>query len=129
MGEPFRVVVTGSRHWTDTAAVIRALALLPPNTHLAHGNARGADRIAAKAAKELGFKVTPYDVDEALDGPWPAAGHRRNERMIDSHRPHLVTAFRAGGKSNGTDGAVDYAKCKGITVKLVKPTGSGATDG
>jgi hypothetical protein len=117
-----RVVVTGSRHWTDEETIRRALANLPRSegVHLGHGNARGADRIAAHA---LGFRVTAYPV-EKRDGPWPGAGPRRNSRMLTEHSPHVVIAFRAEGKSRGTDGCVKDARRRGLSVRVISPTPS-----
>jgi len=47
-----RLVVTGSRDWTDRAVVEEALRRLPVG-RLAHGGARGLDTIAARIAKEM----------------------------------------------------------------------------
>ena len=49
-----RLVVTGSRDWTDRAVVEAALRRLPVG-RLAHGGARGLDTIAAEVATELGW--------------------------------------------------------------------------
>jgi hypothetical protein len=120
--EHLRVVVTGSRHWTDEATIERELEALLPRApiYLGHGGARGADRIAARIAHRLGFDIKPYLVQTAVDGPWPAAGHRRNARMLDTHRPRLVLAFRAPGKSNGTDGCIAAARKRGIRVRVIR---------
>jgi len=94
--QPWRVLVTGSREWVDRGLVAAELALLPPGSTVFHGACHlgGADLVAGEVAKGLGLLVRPVPVDHALDGPWPAAGPRRNQRMLATHGPFdLVLAF------------------------------------
>lgn len=124
-----RVLVTGSRHWTDPEPIYRELAGLreavPPGTRIvvAHGSSRGggADTLADKAAHELGYERWPYPVDPEKDGRHRGAPLNRNTRMLDSFRPDLVLAFRAPGKSNGTDDCVSKARKRGVPVTIVTP--------
>ena len=109
-----RVLITGSRDWTDEVTIRGALLPLQED-ELCHGDARGADKIAGRIAEELGWKVTPFPVDTSIDGPWPAAGHHRNRRMFDAFKPDLVLAFPLP-QSRGTVGMVDYATSKGCIV-------------
>jgi hypothetical protein len=51
------------------------------------------DMIADFAARNLGHDVEPYPVDHAIDGPWPAAGPRRNARMLGDGAPDRGLAF------------------------------------
>lgn len=78
------ILVFGSRDWTDERVFRAWLSRLPKGSRIVHGAARGADLIAGACALNLGFEVKAYPVDEALDGLWPAAGIRRNQRMLDS---------------------------------------------
>src|SRR5574343_1953810 len=78
------ILVFGSRDWTDERVICAWLSRLPKGTRIVHGAARGADTIAGRAGAALGFDVKAYPGDESLDGPWPAAGIRRNQRMLDS---------------------------------------------
>jgi hypothetical protein len=82
-----RVLVTGSREWVDRDAIRDALLAVgaahgadPAAILVVHGGARGADRIAASVAMELGMRVEAHSAD------WPqhgrSAGFRRNERMV-----------------------------------------------
>ena len=88
----WKVLVTGSRDWPDDAqgrgrirdALRWTQAAVALPCVLVHGDARGADRIAAGLAKEMGWEVRPYAVDKALDGAWPGAGPKRNQRMLDA---------------------------------------------
>jgi hypothetical protein len=67
MGQPFRLLVTGSRTWHDIPAIERALAVIldrhPEGVLLVHGACpRGADAIAAAYAARppaTGSRRTP----------------------------------------------------------------------
>lgn len=82
-----KVVVCGPRVWLDQKPIQEVLRGFPEGTIVVHGGARGADIIAGFAAEILGFEVRAYPVDHALDGPWPAAGPRRNIRMLAAEHP------------------------------------------
>lgn len=88
-----RVLVTGSRYWTDEATINEWLWRLPPTAIIAHGDCRGADKIADRIARHLGLTVEKFPVDHAIDGPFPGAGPRRNGRMIDAFKPTRGLAF------------------------------------
>lgn len=115
-----KILITGSRDWIEEQAMRDAL--LPycfAGHHWCHGAARGADAMAAKILHEFGEVVRGYPVRHSLDGPWPAAGHRRNERMFNDFKPDLVIAFPLP-QSRGTVGMMDYAEKKGCTVHKVR---------
>lgn len=116
-----KVLVTGSRDWLDRVAIGRELAGLPSGSVIAHGGARGADTLAGTIALTMGYGVTSYPVDTRIDGPWPAAGNRRNERMFNDFQPDLVIAFLLP-QSRGTRNMVAYARSKGCEVREVWPT-------
>jgi len=80
---------------------------------LIHGDAEGVDRAMAARAAARGIEVIPVPVDHAQDGPWPAAGHRRNWRMLSTQRPALLVAFPG---NRGTAGCVAAALRLGIPV-------------
>lgn len=82
-----KVLVCGPRVWTDWKPIVEVLRAFPQGTIIVHGDARGADKMAGAVARRLGFEVRPYPVDNAVDGPWPAAGVRRNIRMLKSEHP------------------------------------------
>lgn len=129
------VLVTGSQTWTDYRRVYRALADVSarfpdkPIT-LIHGDARGADRLAATAAKRLGWGVKPFPCDWSVrpdTPPWAVrrrhdghaydvrAGQLRNLVMLD-RRPDLVVAFHRAG-SPGTLHCVREAERRGLPVE------------
>ena len=86
---------------------------------IVHGNAQGADRIAAQEAEKAGMLIERHDAQWGTYGK--AAGPIRNAHMA-SLGADLCIAFW-DGQSKGTAGMVDEAKKAGIPVVLV--TGNG----
>lgn len=78
-----RILLTGSRAWTDDLAIRVALA---PYRHaerpavLVHGDCRGADRIAAATWRCWRLADEPHPADWATHGR--AAGILRNRHMV-----------------------------------------------
>lgn len=117
-----RILVTGSRAWTDRTAVTKALfdegvKVSPLGTKwsditLVHGAARGLDTIAAEIASDLGMQVEAYPADWETFGR--AAGHRRNAVMVASGAD-ICLAFPLG-ESRGTRGCMRLAEKAGIPV-------------
>lgn len=112
------ILVCGSRDWTERSLVRIELAQHLP-THPAgdeptimHGNAKGADRIAAEIALQLGFWVEPHYADWEAHGK--RAGILRNIEMLD-RGPDLVLAFQKN-HSRGTEHTVTEAKKRGIPL-------------
>lgn len=138
------LVITGSRDWTDEQTILAWLDRFKRDTFVIHGAARGADLMAGEAAKSLGMRVVKMPVNERVDGPWPAAGCRRNTRMLraalectwrdaQSNRPSglRVLAFvkpsvptkRSKAISSGTLDCVEQALLMGIAVTCVPEGG------
>lgn len=112
-----RLLVCGSRDWTADGEIADQLALIfdaAQERVVIHGGCRGADLIAGFCAPGVGASVEAFPVDHAIDGPWPAAGPRRNERMLRESKPDRCLAFGALLKPSGT-GRLDG----------MKPTGTG----
>lgn len=78
---------------------------------LIHGDAHGADRMAAKWADLRGIETNDYPADWQSYGK--RAGYMRNQKMLDRGKPDLVIAFR-GGK--GTAMMIDLARKAGVKV-------------
>lgn len=112
-----RVLVCGGRDFNDARllnAVLDAAHEANPIVVLIHGAARGADALAADWAKQRGILATAYPADWAHEGR--KAGPLRNQRMLNSGKPHLVIAF-PGGK--GTADMISRAEADGVPVARV----------
>lgn len=130
-----RVLVCGGRYFTDGVAVseylTRHYGALLPGLVIIHGNAKGADRLADRWAKNHGLKPLTfpaawYDLTQPgaviktrADGTKydVLAGFRRNQQMLDEGKPDVVVAFRGG---DGTDDMVKRAQAAGVPVVRVK---------
>lgn len=126
-----KVVVCGSRRFPDplgaTAQIVRRIQSLPDDAIVIHGDAAGADRIAGKAAENVGIQVVrvPAKWEEHVPGcscgnrSWCLqAGLRRNLEMLDMN-PDLVIAFW-DGFSRGTKHTIEHASGRGISVEVVR---------
>jgi hypothetical protein len=115
-----RVLVCGSRDWTDWEAIGARLTDLElfdaadRSVRLLHGAARGADELAARLGEGLGFEVVAYPADWERYGR--RAGILRNLAMLDT-RPDLVLAFQRNG-SRGTQHTINEARKRGIPVEV-----------
>jgi hypothetical protein len=112
-----RIVVTGGRSYADADALYAALDRLhaaSPITALAHGDARGADRIADHWARSRGVPSHPYPAH--WDAQGRSAGPIRNLRMLTEFRPDSVLAAPGG---TGTANCVGHAERLGIPVQWV----------
>lgn len=107
-----RVLVCGSRSWTDRYAIERELRALPDGAIVIHGAARGADTIAGEIANRLGLIVETFPADWKRHGR--AAGHIRKRRMLEEGKPDLVLAFDLG--TPGTADMMRQAQRAGLPV-------------
>lgn len=110
-----KVLVCGSRTWTDYGAIYRALSELVEERGrfvVMHGAARGADRLAGAAALRLGLEVIEYPADWKRHGR--RAGYVRNEEMLGAG-PDLVVAFHRDS-SPGTAHMISVVRRAGIEV-------------
>jgi hypothetical protein len=118
-----RVIVCGSRHWHDRKIIAGTLNELVlergwcfPDPIIVHGDARGADRLAADEAGKAGMLV------EAHPARWDVLGKRagliRNTEMA-SQGADLCVAFW-DGRSSGTAHMIREAEAHGIPVLVVR---------
>jgi hypothetical protein len=136
-----RLLVTGSRSWTDRAKILAELdiarAELGDDTVLVHGDARGVDRIAAHLWHcEWGLPVEDHPADwcgpcrpeckpnhrrakaSGLPKVCPAAGMYRNADMV-ALGADLLLAFILD-ESRGATGCVRLARKAGIPVRIFR---------
>lgn len=107
-----RVVIAGSRGETDFGLVAAAVRNSGFDISVVlSGTARGVDRLGERWAKQHRIPVDPFPADWTGEGN--SAGHNRNRRMIDT-ADALVAVW--DGDSSGTEGAISYARRRGIPV-------------
>lgn len=121
MAKTFRILITGSRDWTNKQAVEDAILDLAnwypfqwEDVVIVHGQCpTGADKIADDFAKECGITTDPHPADWDAFGKY--AGPKRNKEMVDLGAD-VVLAFPKGA-SRGTRGCMKFAREAGLTVK------------
>ena len=111
-----KVLVTGSRNWTDEDATRQELEKLDPYKDIViHGGCRGADMIADRIAKSLGVHTARVD---ALWNWYPhTAGPVQNSIMLDLE-PDNILAFPLPG-SKGTLDMLKQAKQINVPIKQI----------
>lgn len=135
-----RVLVTGSREWTDQEALWAALDEAfdaAPRTEIfmvVHGGARGADRMAMAWVRGKRRDGDLRIFHEMHVPQWrqggvfiPSAGHQRNKRMLESG-VDLVLAF-IRNNSAGTAGCIRQARKMDLPVKIHRTNDLEESDG
>jgi hypothetical protein len=110
-----RILITGSREWDDADRIRAVLAYHRqafPGAILVHGNARGADHIAARIWKSWGLPTEAHPVTDAEWERSRGAGHARNRRMIEAGADVCLAFIR--NNSPGTTRCVQWALEAGI---------------
>lgn len=114
-----RILITGSRNWADEKVIEEAISTytlgrLIKKVVVVHGDCpTGADAMADKIAKQMGFRVEVYPADWNKHGR--AAGPIRNQQMVDLGAD-ICLAF-VNPESRGTKHCMQRAKAGGIEVK------------
>lgn len=124
-----RVLVCGSREWTDDKIVtvtLNGFLLTYETLTIIEGGARGADRCAAAwvnmtltSHPSLGHERYPADWDQF----GKRAGPVRNQQMLDEGRPGVVLAFKDhfdwSLKHGGTEDMIRRAKDHQIPYYII----------
>ena len=122
-----KILVTGDREWDNPLTILDAFirfledySLEPSDVTVIHGDARGADKLSAHVAEEMGMKPIPYPAEWNKFGR--AAGPIRNKQMLDENPDiDLAFAFHPNlGKSKGTKDMVERLEKAGIEVRKIK---------
>lgn len=109
-----RLLVTGSRDWTDDEIIRGALAMrYQPDIVLVQGGTRGADTIAAVVWRVFGGEVETHRADWGQHGK--PAGHIRNKVMVDLGADECLAFIR--NQSPGAMGCAALAEKAGIPTK------------
>lgn len=116
-----RLLVCGSRKYTDKEKIKKELEVIGISniTTLIHGDATGADRLAADCAFELGLPrqaIVPYPAKWFLYGK--QAGSIRNQQMLDEGKPDMVLAFPLPG-CRGTWNMINLSRRYGINPRII----------
>ncbi len=64
----WRVIICGSRHWTDPTPIARLIQALPPTTVVITGGASGTDTLAHQLAQQRGLHTEVYPAQWATKG-------------------------------------------------------------
>lgn len=88
-----RLLVCGSRTWMDRESIEREIVRFGVPLTVIHGDAPGADRLAASFASAIWLDVIPFPANWQRDGK--AAGPIRNARMLREGKPDRGLAFGA----------------------------------
>ena len=118
--KPNRIIVAGSRTFTDYALLDRKLThilqrLTPEDAVIVSGTAKGADTLAEHWAWQHRFEVLRFPAQWDVHGK--RAGYIRNEEMLKV-ATHLVAFW--DGQSRGTAHMIDIARKKGLKVAVVR---------
>lgn len=112
-----RLIVFGSRGWTDYQRLKEAVRKLNPDA-ICHGGARGADTLAALVGEELGIPVRRYLADWTSHGR--SAGIIRNRQMLEEFRPVMgLGATMDLRASRGTFDMMSRLLSAGIPVLMI----------
>ena len=121
-----RVLVCGSRTWTDTFSVWTTLdgvlyrdETAREDTVLITGGAKGADRCAYEWGMCRIWEENNLEFPANWEKQGKRAGYIRNQQMLDEGKPDVVFAFRSEGESRGTDMMIELASKAGVPVYVV----------
>lgn len=109
-----RVIICGGRDFSDHEFLNSSLDELHESMNIqtvVHGDARGADRMAAQWAYKNKIQVIPYPADWNRYGN--GAGPIRNAQMLKEENPDCVIAFPGGV---GTDNMKSIAMRANVPV-------------
>lgn len=120
-----RILVTGSRDWTDRETIARALSEAwhmlgrPHDAVLVQGECHlgGADLIAAGVWRAWGYRVESHPAEMGPDGH--VLGPKRNAHMV-SLGADICLAFPLPA-SRGTRNCMRLAREAGIPVRVYEP--------
>lgn len=116
---PFRILVTGSRAWTDEqelrlALIAESVPRLKRGIIVVHGACpTGADAMAAEWARNYGVWTEPHPADWDQFGK--SAGLRRNAEMVNLGASVCLAFIRNG--SRGATHCAGLAAEAGIPVR------------
>lgn len=115
-----RILITGSRDWSDVdllrRVVARMLAVSGPDAVLVHGGCRGVDVDVAALWCAAGRREEVHPAEWGVHGR--AAGPIRNQLMVDLGADMCVALIRDG--SRGASHCADAAEQAGIETYRIR---------
>lgn len=125
MKNQLRVLVCGGRDYHDWKMLSHVLRSVDnsyestdnvgPISCIISGGAPGADRMAARWARDNDIPLEEYEASWYLYGS--RAGYMRNEAMLNEGLPDLVVAFPGGEGTAHMTKIAKKANCKVIEIK------------
>jgi len=111
-----RVLICGDRNYRNAKAMFHYLSIVPKDTIIIEGEAKGADTIAWVCCEILGLKYISFPVD--WSAYHKAAGVLRNQQMLTEGAPELVVFYHDNlDESRGTIDMITRADKSGIPVE------------
>lgn len=113
----FKVIIAGGRDFNDYGLLEKYCDKILSNVsdvEIVSGNAKGADLLGELYAKNKGIPIKIFPADWDKNGK--RAGYMRNIDMA-SYADALIAFW--DGKSLGTKHMIDYAKSKGLKVRII----------
>lgn len=118
-----KVLICGSRDWSNDKMIEAEFKKLPPGSIIVHGAGKtGAEAVADKMAMKFGFQIRRYPVDESSEG---SVLTKRNAKMIRNEHVsgdpiHLGIAFTQDyNRSRDVKDLVERARKAGIKVVVM----------
>ena len=124
----FRLLITGSRRWTDLAAIRAEFDIVREHEGtdviLVSGNCpNGADKMCEELAAEYGWQVElhPADWKSGPNGEYNnRAGFDRNEEMVELGADFVLAFVK--DNSGGAMNTVGHARKGGLPTKVIHRT-------
>ena len=115
----FRLLITGSRTWSDSSAIEREFAVVAKhegsNVVLVSGGAKGADTLCEQVAERYGWVVERHLPDWSVG---KRAGFDRNKLMVDLGADYCLAFIK--DDSAGASQCSRIAKEAKIPTKAIK---------
>lgn len=113
-----RILFCGDRNWTDIEKIKSVMMIIPKDSIIVHGNAKGADRLSALVAMQHGLKVESYPAKWNEYGR--AAGPIRNQEMLESGLDFAYAFHSNIEESKGTKDMVNRLTKNKIPFEIIK---------
>lgn len=116
-----RILITGSRSWTEAATIRHALIFRIPWQHVTIVSGAcptGADKLCEEAAEMLGYAIERHPARWNVYGK--AAGFRRNEEMVKLGADRCLAFIR--NNSSGASHTARLAQKAGIPTHIWRVT-------